>query len=158
MNVREAMVSDPRVIAAGASAREAAELLTHPHVRSVLVVEGERLVGCVTAASIVACVAAGGDPGSLTAGEVSDSELTTIGPDEPIDEALRLMGERELERLAVVEGGRFLGVLPREPLARRLAEDEREPESAPAETLGTGAPKSGGEAAPDTSEEDDPGT
>ena len=34
------------------------------------------------------------------------------------------MGERDLERLVVVEDGRLLGVLPREPIVRRLAEDE----------------------------------
>ena len=34
------------------------------------------------------------------------------------------MGEAGLERLAVVEDGRLLGILPREPSSRRLAEDE----------------------------------
>jgi CBS domain-containing protein len=34
------------------------------------------------------------------------------------------MAERELDRLPVVEDGRLLGVLPREGLVRRLAEDE----------------------------------
>jgi CBS domain-containing protein len=40
------------------------------------------------------------------------------------------MAEGDLERLPVVENGRLLGILPREPLVRRLAEDEapREPE------------------------------
>jgi CBS domain-containing protein len=137
VNVREAIVSDPRVIAAGASVREAAELLTHPHVRNALVVEGERLVGCVTAESIVACIAAGGDVLHLTAGDVADGDVPTVAPDTPVNEALRLMGERNLERLAVVEDGRFLGVLPREPLVRRLAEDDpgeeagRDPEAPP---------------------------
>jgi hypothetical protein len=32
MIVREALMADPRVLQAGVSAREAAELLTHPHV------------------------------------------------------------------------------------------------------------------------------
>ena len=42
----------------------------------------------------------------------------------PLDEALHLMAERDLERLPVTEDGRLLGVLPREPVVRRLAEDE----------------------------------
>jgi CBS domain-containing protein len=41
-----------------------------------------------------------------------------------LDEALHLMAEQGLERLPVVENGRLLGVLLREPVARRLAEDE----------------------------------
>ena len=44
----------------------------------------------------------------------------------PLDEALHLMAEQGLERLPVTENGRLLGVLPREPVARRLAEDEAE--------------------------------
>jgi len=51
-----------------------------------------------------------------------------------LDEALHLMAEEGLERLAVTEGGRLLGVLPREGLVRRLAEDELREEPVPGET------------------------
>lgn len=130
MNVREAIVSDPRVVQAGAGVREAAELLTHPNVRSVLVVDGERLIGCVTPESVVAALAAGSDLATATAGDVADGNVEVVGPDQPVDEALRLMSKHDLERIAVVEEGRFLGVLARGPLLRRLAEDEpAEPES-----------------------------
>jgi predicted transcriptional regulator len=122
--VREALVSDPRVLQAGASVQEAAELLTHPHVRSALVAEGDRLVGCVTPESIVAAVARGVDLDAATAAEVCDRDVTTIEPDVALDEALHLMAEQDLERLPVTENGRLLGVLPRETIARRLAEDE----------------------------------
>lgn len=124
MRVREALVADPRVLAPGAPAREAAELLAKPNVESVLVADGERLVGCVTTDRIVAAVAAGHDLRSLTAAELADPEVTTVGPDDLLDEALHLMVERGLERLAVTEDGRLLGVLAREPVLRRLAEDE----------------------------------
>jgi CBS domain-containing protein len=124
VKVREALVRDPRVVEADAGAREVAELLTRPNVRSALVVDAGRLVGCVTTDSIVAAVARGADVGRLSAGELADGEVTTVTPDTALEEALRLMGERGLDRLAVVEDGRFLGVLPRDPLVRRIAEDE----------------------------------
>jgi CBS domain-containing protein len=129
VNVREAIVSDPRVVEASAPVREAAELLTHPNVRSVLVVDGDRLVGCVTPESLVAAVAVGADLGAATAADVADPEVPVIGPDQPVGEALRVMSEQDLERIAVVEDGRFLGVLPRGPLVRRLAEDEPAPQA-----------------------------
>jgi CBS domain-containing protein len=122
--VREALVSDPRVVSANASAREAAELLTHPHVESALVTDGERLLGSVTLESVVAAFARGVDLLSATVREVCETELTTVGPDMPLDEALHLMAESGLERLPVTEDGRLLGVLQREPVARRLAEEE----------------------------------
>jgi predicted transcriptional regulator len=122
--VREALVSDPRVVSADASAREAAELLTHPHVESALVTDGERLLGCVTLESIVAALARGVDLLSATVREVCETDMATVGPDLPLDEALHLMAESGLERLPVTEDGRLLGVLQREPVARRLAEEE----------------------------------
>ena len=124
MIVREALVSDPRVVSADASAREAAELLTHPQVQSALVTDGERLLGCVTLESIVAALARGVDLLSATVREVCETDMTTVGPDMPLDEALHLMAESGLERLPVTEDGRLLGVLQREPVARRLAEEE----------------------------------
>ena len=124
MIVREALVSDPRVVSADASAREAAELLTRPQVESALVTDGERLLGCVTLESIVAALARGVDLLSATVREVCETDVTTVGPDMPLDEALHLMAESDLERLPVTEDGRLLGVLQREPVARRLAEEE----------------------------------
>jgi CBS domain-containing protein len=122
--VREALVSDPRVLPADAPAQQVAELLTHPHVESALVVDGERLVGCITPKTLVSAVAEGRDLRSLTAAELADAQVPTIGPDDSLEDALRVMAEHGLERLAVVDNGRFLGILPREPLIRRMAEDE----------------------------------
>ena len=127
MIVREALVPDPRVVAADASVQEVAQLLTRPQVRSALVVDGDRLVGCVTADAIVAAVARGGDARRLLAGDLCERDVTTIAPDAPLDDAFRLMAERGLDRLPVTEDGRLVGVLPREPLVRRLAEDEPPP-------------------------------
>jgi predicted transcriptional regulator len=124
VKVREALVADPRVVAPSASAREVAELLLRPHVESALVADEGRLVGCVTRESIVAAVARGDDLTSRTAADLADGDVTTIGPESPLDEALHLMVERDLDRVVVVEDGRLLGILPREPILRRLAEDE----------------------------------
>jgi predicted transcriptional regulator len=122
--VRDALVADPRVLDADAPAREAAELLTHPHVRNALVTEDEQLLGCVTLESIVAAVARGVDVLSARVRDVCEQDVVTVPPDLPLDEALHLMAEGGLERLTVTEDGRLLGILPREPVARRLAEGE----------------------------------
>ena len=117
-------MTDPRVLQAGAAAREAAELLTHPQVSSVLVADGDRLLGCIGAEDIVAAVARGLDLRTATAEEVADANIVTISPDLPLDEALHRMAELDVERLPVTDDGRLLGIVAREPIARRLAEDE----------------------------------
>jgi CBS domain-containing protein len=117
-------MSDPLVLQAGAGAREAAELLTHPQVTSVLVADGARLLGCITAENVVAAVAKGLDLQTAAARDVADGDIETISPDVPLDAALHRMAELDVERLPVTEDGRLLGIVAREPIARRLAEDE----------------------------------
>jgi CBS domain-containing protein len=125
--VREGLVAHPRVLEPSAPVQEAAALLRTPGVRSVLVVDGDRLVGYVTAAALIAAIADRRDIGALSVGEIADGDVITIEPEAPLEHALHLMAEHNLERIAVVDGGRFVGVLPREPVLRRLAEDEPPP-------------------------------
>ena len=127
MIVREALVADPLVLQGDAPARAAAAVLVKPHVTSVLVADGDRLLGSVTEEAIVAAVAQDRDLRSLPVSELADADVVTVSPDTPLDEALLLMAEAGHERLAVVEEGRLLGILPREPSVRRLAEDEPPP-------------------------------
>jgi CBS domain-containing protein len=127
VKAREALVSDPRVVAPDAPLEEVAAILVRPQVETVFVVDGDRLAGCVTTHAIVAALADGRDVASLSAGDLADPGVTTVGPETLLEEALHVMAEEGLERLPVVEDGRLLGVLPREPLVRRLAEDEPPP-------------------------------
>ena len=123
--VREAMVPEPRTLAADATAQEAGELLLRPEVRAVFVCEDERLVGVVTRKTLVReVVAAGRDPRSTAVGDVVEPPNYTIGSDMDVDEAFRFLEEHDLERVPVVEDGRLVGVLSRAVLQRRLAEDE----------------------------------
>lgn len=128
MIVREALVADPPILQAGHPVQDAAALLARPHVESVLVADGERLVGVMTKEAIVAAVADARDLRSLTVGDLAEQDVPTVGPDTSLGDALLLMAEQNLERLPVVEDGRLLGILPREPVVRRLAEDEPPPE------------------------------
>ena len=59
--VRDAMVPEPRTLAASATAQEAGGLLERPEVRAVLVTDGDgRLVGVVTRKTLVREVVAAG--------------------------------------------------------------------------------------------------
>ena len=121
------MVSEPRSLPAGASAREAGELLTRPEVRAVFVVDGERLTGVVTRNTLVSkVVAEGRDPNVVSLGEIGEEPYYTIGPEVSVDDAFRFLEEHDAERVPVVEDGRLIGVLSRSVLQRRLAEDEEQ--------------------------------
>ena len=128
--VRDGMLSDPTVLAADASAQEAAEHLVRPDVRAVLVVDGDgSLVGVVTPDSLVEhVVAAGLDPRSTPVSAAALEPLLVLDADAPLDDGYRLLEEAEVERAPVLEQGRLVGVLSRSVVQRRLAEDEPPPE------------------------------
>lgn len=129
--VRDAMVPEPRVLQADASAQEAGRLLTRPEVRAVLVCDEGRLVGVITRKTLVgAVVAAGRDPTAARVAEIAEQPLFTLEAATPLDEAFRALEERDLERVPVTENGRLVGVLSRSVLQRRLAEDEPPDEDA----------------------------
>ena len=119
------MVPAPRTLAAGASAQEAAQLLSRPEVRAVLVCEDERLVGVITRKTLVhEVVAAGRDPRTTPAREIAEEPIFTLDSSLELDEAYRRLEEVDLERVPVTDGGRLVGILSRSVLQRRLAEDE----------------------------------
>jgi CBS domain-containing protein len=124
--VREAMITDPRVCESDATAQEAGEALSRPEVRAVFVCgKGGRLVGVVTRKTLVReVVAPGRDPAATPLAEIAEEPHWTIDADTPVEDAFRLIEERDAERVPVVDDGRLVGVLSRELLQRRLAEDE----------------------------------
>lgn len=123
--VRDAMVAAPRALDAAASAQEAGEALARPEVRAVLVCDDGRLVGVVTRKTLVrAVVAAGLDPRTTPLGGIAEEPYLTLRAEMPLDEAFRLLEERDLERVPVLEGQELVGVLSRGVVQRRLAEDE----------------------------------
>jgi CBS domain-containing protein len=124
--VRDAMVSDPPMLGGDASAQEAGEALERPQVRALFVRDDDgRLLGVVTRKTLVReVVAAGRDPRSTRLREIVEVPQNTIGSELPLDEAFRFLEEQDLDRVAVLEEGRLVGVLSRAVLQRRLAEDE----------------------------------
>lgn len=126
--VRDAMVRDPRTVEASASAQEAGKLLERPEVRAVLVCDAGRLVGVVTRKTLVReVVAAGRDPRSTPIGDLAEAPHFVLDADVPLEQAYRMLEERDLERVPVTEEGRLVGVFSRAVVGRRLAEDEPQP-------------------------------
>ena len=77
------------------------------------VVEGGRVVAMVTDRDLVArVVAASRDPNTVRCEEIATKDLVTIGPDQDLQEARRLLAQHQLDRLLVVEeGDRLVGII-----------------------------------------------
>ena len=119
MKVRELMTKQPTTVAPGAKLGEVATLMKQKDCGSVPVVEGGRLVGIVTDRDIVIRgVAAGKDPKNQSVSEVMSADPVSIGPDEDIAAAEKMMAEHQIRRLPVVEGGKLVGILVTAQVAR----------------------------------------
>jgi CBS domain-containing protein len=127
--VREAMVPEPRTLVSSAPATDAGRLLARPEVRAVFISDGEgRLLGVVTRKTLVReVVASGRDPTETPVGEIAEEPHHTIDSEMDLEAAFRFLEEHDAERVPVVEDGRLVGMLSRELLQRRLAEDEPPP-------------------------------
>jgi CBS domain-containing protein len=120
------MVAAPRVLEADAGATEAGEALARDEVRAVIVCDADgRLVGIVTRKTLVReVIATGRDPNAVRLREIAEEPNLTLDADLPLEEGFRTLEELDLERVPVLEEGRFVGVLSRGVVQRRLAEDE----------------------------------
>jgi CBS domain-containing protein len=110
--VREMMTPQPVTLPLDASLTEAARLMRDEGVRSVLVAQGDRLCGLLTDRDIVVrVVAEGRDLTGTRLAEVCSADVVTVRPDDEAEMALRLMRERAIGRLPVVENGRAVGIV-----------------------------------------------
>ena len=127
--VREAMVPEPRTLDASAPAAEAGALLARPEVRAVFVCDDGRLQGVITRKTLVREVVAPGlDPKATTVGQIAEEPYYTLDSDMPLEDAFHFLEENDAERVPVVEDGRLVGILARELVQRRLAEDDPVPD------------------------------
>lgn len=110
--IRDVMTSNPVTAEPSMSVVDAARRMIEEEVGPLPVVDGERLVAMVTDRDLIArVVAEGRDPQSVTVEDIASRELVTGQPDQDVDEARQLLAEHQLDRLAVVERDRLVGVI-----------------------------------------------
>ena len=111
-SVRDVMTPLPRVLDASASVMDAAEIMRDSDIGDVVVLEDRQLYGILTDRDIVVRVLAeGSDPATVRVGQVCSRELTTIPPTASVGDAVRLIREKAIRRLPVVEEGEVVGIV-----------------------------------------------
>jgi CBS domain-containing protein len=123
--VEEIMTRDPRTVDASGTILEASHLMRDADIGDVVVMEDGRITAIVTDRDIVVRgVAEGRDPDSTSVSDVCTTGVETIEPEASVDDALRLMREKDIRRLPVAKNGRPVGIISLGDLAV-----EREPDS-----------------------------
>ena len=111
--VRQVMTADVVTVTPSMSVAEVAKEMIAKEKGPLPVVEGGRVVAMVTDRDLVArVVAASRDPNTVRCEEIATRDLVTIGPDQDLQAARRLLAQHQLDRLLVVEeGDRLVGIL-----------------------------------------------
>jgi CBS domain-containing protein len=126
MKIRELMTPAPVAVTLSDPACAAAKAMREHGIGAVLVTDQGKLAGLVTDRDItVRVLAQGRDPRDVPVGEIASREIVAIGPDDDTEDAARLIAERAVRRIPVVEDGVAIGVVSLGDL--ELAKEERTP-------------------------------
>ena len=122
--VRDVMTSDVETVEPSDSAVDAARKMKSADAGAVLIAEDGELKGILTDRDIVVkAIAEGKNPSKVKVEEIASTDVTTISPDDGIDDAISLMKERKFRRLPVVEEGEAVGVVSLGDLAQERDKD-----------------------------------
>jgi CBS domain-containing protein len=108
---------------------DAARKMWNQQTGSLLVVDGEDLVGIITERDVLKAVAIGLSLEQARISEVMTKDLVTVGPGTSLREAAKVMADRWIRHLPVLDGGKLVGVLSQRDLAGMLAGALNEPEA-----------------------------
>lgn len=123
--VRDIMTPAPTRLAATSSIIEAANAMREGNFGCVLVEHKGKLCGIATDRDIVVRgLTMGSDPTTTRIGDVCTESLTTVSPEDDAEKAVRLMREKAVRRVPVMDGDEAVGILSLGDLA-----EQRDPTS-----------------------------
>ena len=113
MQVKDVMTANVHVVAPDANLREAASLMRDLDIGALPVCENDRVIGFVTDRDItIRATASGRSPDECQVREVMSRGVVTCREGSSLEEAERLMKDRQVRRLAILDDDqRLSGIL-----------------------------------------------
>ncbi|NYI06870.1 CBS domain-containing protein [Allostreptomyces psammosilenae] len=110
--VRDVMTADPATVSPRTTLLEAARLMREADIGEVPVVEGRRLVGILTDRDLVVRgIAPDLDVHEVPVSRVCSTDVVSVAPDDPLEQAVAQMRDRAVRRLPVVDDNAVVGVI-----------------------------------------------
>lgn len=129
MKISEIMTKAAVTDSAEDTLAEACDKMRHSQTSSILIMDGDRLVGIVTERDVVKTIARGLDPKETRLKDIMTTDIVTIGPMTRLKEAANIMATKWIRHLPIVEGSKVVGMISQRDLTGVLAEALHEPEA-----------------------------
>lgn len=129
MRVSEIMTKAAVVDQSDDTVAEAASKMWNQQTGSLLVVEGDDLVGILTERDVLRLVATGTKLDQARVAEVMTKDVVSVGPGTSLREAARIMADRWIRHLPVVDNGKLVGIISQRDLVGVLAGALNEPDA-----------------------------
>ena len=119
IRVSEVMSRNPIRVKSSLSAEEGARIMSDKGISSLLIEEGEKIIGIVTERDMVTKIAAKGlMPGNIKLKEIMSSPLVLLDGDSPLEAAAELMWKKKIRRIPVMIGTEIAGILTENDIVR----------------------------------------
>ena len=110
--VMDAMTKSPICISGNTTVKECANLMVENDIGSLVIMDGDKLLGIVTEWDIVKkIVAVGKDSVEQKVSNIMCTSVTTIEPDVDLFRAINMMADLNVRHLPVVHDHKFIGFL-----------------------------------------------
>ena len=113
MQLKDVMTSNVEVVHPNTMLQDAAKKMRDLDIGSLPVCDGQRLVGTLTDRDItIRAIAEGRDPKATSVREAMTPQIIYCFEDQPVEEAAKLMKERQIRRLPVISRDkRLVGIV-----------------------------------------------
>lgn len=112
MQIRDVMTTDVASVNPQDSIENAAKLMQKYDVGSIPVCEGQKIVGIVTDRDIaLRCVAVGKNTKQAPVSDVMTTNPVTASSSMDVHEAAKIMSERQIRRLPIVDNNNLVGMV-----------------------------------------------
>jgi CBS domain-containing protein len=119
LKVRDAMVREVITVDENSTAKEAIDIMNEFQIGSLIVLEGGKAVGIVTERDFLRRVIAGTkDVMSIKVKEIMTTPLVVVEPSMDLEEAVKLMFQNKIKKLAVVNANKLVGIISLTDIAR----------------------------------------
>lgn len=120
--VQDVMTRNPKVLRASSTVMDAACIMRDSKIGDVIVVDAaNKICGIVTDRDLVVkAVAVGSDPNRTSLESVCSKDVTSLKSTQTTDDAVKMMREKSIRRLPVVEGDKLIGIVSLGDLAKRI--------------------------------------